>query len=245
MSNLQIFKYNGSSITFATGNGTMVNATEMAKPFGKQPYDWVKTQSANEFIDAVSVTKNIGTENLIQVKQGGACQGTWFHEDVALEFARWLSPLFAIWCNDRIKEILKNGVCNIDTIKSMSADDAILYGYGKALEKINRQSTIIRRQSKQLQEFKRRSEEEKARKAAKLLENKTEELSRIAEWIDSENDFSRCEDVVSLNDLLRMCSTFFLTNGYDDVKRKSVSKVLSEQGYKKIRKAKGIYFVLR
>jgi hypothetical protein len=28
------------------------------------------------------------------------------HEDVALEFARWLSPAFAIWCNDRIKEIL-------------------------------------------------------------------------------------------------------------------------------------------
>lgn len=28
------------------------------------------------------------------------------HEDVALEFARWLSPKFAIWCSDRIKELL-------------------------------------------------------------------------------------------------------------------------------------------
>lgn len=28
------------------------------------------------------------------------------HEDVALEFARWLSPKFAIWCNRRIKELL-------------------------------------------------------------------------------------------------------------------------------------------
>jgi len=36
-------------------------------------------------------------------------QGTWLHEDVALEFARWLSPAFAIWCNDRIKELLKHG----------------------------------------------------------------------------------------------------------------------------------------
>lgn len=32
------------------------------------------------------------------------------HEDVALEFARWLSPQFAIWCNDRIKELFKEGV---------------------------------------------------------------------------------------------------------------------------------------
>lgn len=31
------------------------------------------------------------------------------HEDVALEFARWLSPMFAIWCNDRIKELLTKG----------------------------------------------------------------------------------------------------------------------------------------
>ena len=31
-------------------------------------------------------------------------------EDVALEFARWLSPEFAIWCNDRVKELLVNGV---------------------------------------------------------------------------------------------------------------------------------------
>ena len=35
------------------------------------------------------------------------------HEDVALEFARWLSPAFAIWCNDRIKELLLNGQTNL------------------------------------------------------------------------------------------------------------------------------------
>lgn len=37
---------------------------------------------------------------LIKVFKGGmpgqAVQGTWMHEDVALEFARWLSPQFAI-----------------------------------------------------------------------------------------------------------------------------------------------------
>ena len=38
------------------------------------------------------------------------------HEDVALEFARWLSPAFAIWCNDRIKELLTKGTTSINQL---------------------------------------------------------------------------------------------------------------------------------
>lgn len=39
----KVFNYNGTDITFASDeNGLMVNATEMAKPFGKQPSDWTK-----------------------------------------------------------------------------------------------------------------------------------------------------------------------------------------------------------
>lgn len=54
------------------------------------------------------------TDMLLKI-QGGGIQGTWMHEDVALEFARWLSPAFAIWCNDRIKELLKNGSTELPT----------------------------------------------------------------------------------------------------------------------------------
>lgn len=45
------------------------------------------------------------------------------HEDVAIEFARWLSPAFAIWCNDRIKELMKYGITATETtIDSIIAD---------------------------------------------------------------------------------------------------------------------------
>ena len=37
------------------------------------------------------------------------------HEDVAIEFARWLSPAFSIWCNDKIKELLTTGKTEIKT----------------------------------------------------------------------------------------------------------------------------------
>lgn len=110
--NAQIFQYNGNPVTFHLGNGNlMANATEMAKPFGKQPSDWVRLKQTEGFITSLSAVRGIPLTELIKVRQGGNTeQGTWMHEDVALEFARWLSPEFAIWCNDRIKELLRHGI---------------------------------------------------------------------------------------------------------------------------------------
>jgi hypothetical protein len=91
----------------------------MAKSFGdaKQPKYWLRLPSTKNFLNELSKVRNSHLEesakgrnlplaDLVQIKRGGTNPGTWFHEDVALEFARWLSPAFAIWCNDRIKEIL-------------------------------------------------------------------------------------------------------------------------------------------
>lgn len=114
MSDIQIFKYNGNGVTFRKGNSVMVNATEMAKPFGKLAKDWLSNKSTKEFISTLSAVRTIPLTELVVVKQGGnGEQGTWLHEDVAVEFARWLSPAFAIWCNDRIKELLANGSISI------------------------------------------------------------------------------------------------------------------------------------
>ena len=114
----KIFSYQDAPITFRCDDGTtMVNATQMSKPFGKRPADWLRLPSTKEYSDALkrhfsSVRKSHTCENELVItvnrapSKGG---GTWMHEDVALEFARWLSPEFAIWCNDRIKELLLNG----------------------------------------------------------------------------------------------------------------------------------------
>ena len=107
----QIFQYNGNPITFYKGDNVMVNATEMAKPFGKLVGDWLRLKTTTEFTDALSADMQIPISALIQVVKGGNNeQGTWMHEDIALEFARWLSPTFAIWCNKRIKELLQYGM---------------------------------------------------------------------------------------------------------------------------------------
>lgn len=93
----------------------MVNATEMAKSFDKRPAKWLELPSTKEFLAALTAIRKSDTA-LIQTNSGGinGGGGTWMHEDVALEFARWLSPAFAIWCNDRIKELLTQGVTTIN-----------------------------------------------------------------------------------------------------------------------------------
>lgn len=115
-----MFQYNGSPITFQIGKATMINATQMAKPFSKRPAKWLELPSTKEFLSALQTIRF--SDSLIQTIEGKN-GGTWFHEDVALEFARWLSPQFAIWCNDRIKELMRYGMtATTQTIDSILAD---------------------------------------------------------------------------------------------------------------------------
>lgn len=121
----RVFAYNGTNVTFAKKNNmVMVNATQMAKQFNKVPKDWLRTNPSKEFINSLSAVRHICPTDLVRITQGGnGEQGTWMHEDVAIEFARWLSPAFAIWCNDRIKELMKYGITATETtIDSIIAD---------------------------------------------------------------------------------------------------------------------------
>lgn len=86
--------YEGFPITFENKDGKMmVNATQMAKPFGhgKEPKYWLATQAAKDFIDALSKARNLAFTDLQQVTVGApeTGGGTWFHEDVALPFAEF------------------------------------------------------------------------------------------------------------------------------------------------------------
>lgn len=108
----EIFNYNGNPITFQIGEATVVNATEMAKPFGKRPNDYLSLPTTNELIKAIT-RKSGNSENQIVTTKAGTPQfggGTWMHEDLALDFAQWFSVDFRLWCNDRIKELMRHGI---------------------------------------------------------------------------------------------------------------------------------------
>ena len=115
MNELQIFKYKGFDVTFKTINDKLyINATEMSKPFGKRPVDWIKLPTTISFLEALSIVRKSHNSDYQPVitKVGPPITGggTWYNEDTTIEFARWLSPEYSIWCNDRIKEYQKFGI---------------------------------------------------------------------------------------------------------------------------------------
>ena len=180
MNNPVVYSYKGSEISFMSGDNVMANATEMAKPFGKQPIDWLKTNQSKDYIETFSKLKFISLADLVQVIKGGNNPGTWMHEDVALEFARWLSPAFAIWCNDRIKELLKTGVATVS-----NDDEAIAY----AMQVLNRRLEESKAEKERLQEENARQGE-----TINLLTNEVKQsASKIKcfnEYISSEGTYT-------------------------------------------------------
>lgn len=145
---MQVFTYEGSPVSFnPTGENIMVNATQMAKTFGKNVRHWFENPGTHEFIETLALARGMRpmSENptsfntktlaerypeLVKVVKGGVAnkvtQGTWMHEDVAIEFARWLSPKFAIWCNDRIKELLRSGMTTVTAARNARTDDEVI-----------------------------------------------------------------------------------------------------------------------
>jgi hypothetical protein len=87
----------------------MVNATEMAKVFGKRVDVFMKTDHAQAFIEALLSTPNGGDklkfskDEIIKTNKKG---GTWMHRILALKFAAWLDPKFEVWVWLTIDKIL-------------------------------------------------------------------------------------------------------------------------------------------
>lgn len=198
-----VYDYKGSKISFANGKNVMVNATEMAKSFGKRPAKWLELPSTKEFLAALTDVRKSDFA-LIQTDKGGISGGggTWMHEDVALEFARWLSPSFAIWCNDRIKELLKYG---------MTATQPTLD------EMVNNPDLVIRMATQLKQE-----REEKARLEA---ENK-----RIIEETAPAVTFTQAVSGSASSCLIGELAKLIDQNGYP-MGEKRLFKWLRENGY--------------
>lgn len=140
--NIQIFQYNGNDIEFElTSHSVMVNATEMAKVFGKQTQSFLRNQQTVDYINACckdenyyrimrleiqedDYDKNSGNENsrfqsrkkdFVKVIKGGA-QGTWMHRVLALKFAAWLNADFELWVYMTIENLLFGAYREVDSL---------------------------------------------------------------------------------------------------------------------------------
>ena len=116
MSDVRRFNYNDQVVTFEFVDGqSMVNATQMAKPFPKKaPADFLRLSSTKSFVLALEEDyKKGGTpKEVLRIVKGGndvELQGTWMDEHLALKFAGWLAPEFEVWVYKKIRELLTTG----------------------------------------------------------------------------------------------------------------------------------------
>lgn len=87
--------------------GEMLSLTDMWKAAGadaqQAPAKWRSLPSTKAFVDHVEVTIGKSDSELFKVVNGGRQPGTWSHWQVAMAYAKYLSPEFHMWCNSVVR----------------------------------------------------------------------------------------------------------------------------------------------
>ena len=105
------FIYNEKTIDFepAGKDNVMVNATQMAKVFGKQVIAFMRNEDTKNFISECLKSENSHFLNIVQESDlvvSKQNSGTWMHRILALKFAAWLDPAFELWVFATIDKII-------------------------------------------------------------------------------------------------------------------------------------------
>lgn len=111
MNNVIPFHYKGEPVSFNTEG--WINATDVAKRFGKRPVDWLKQEETKQYVAAMAEALGLESKvsqdhfGLVRTSRGGKSPGTWLHPKLAVVFARWLDLKFAVWCDLHIDALLR------------------------------------------------------------------------------------------------------------------------------------------
>lgn len=97
--------FSGTEIQFQSDG--WFNATVAAAKFGKEAREWLKLASTKTYLEAIKRRwgdcSHVKTSKA-RVERGG---GTWLHPRLAVRFAQWLDPDFAVWCDEQIDQLLR------------------------------------------------------------------------------------------------------------------------------------------
>lgn len=125
---LVIFKFNNIEIPFSLDGGPdnlMINVTPIAKSYGKRINDWLSQQCVQEYLRKALIVTGLGGINQLVITSRSGIKGTrggggtWMHQLVVVEFARWLDAEFAVWCNQAIINVIKEGyIAHINELNS-------------------------------------------------------------------------------------------------------------------------------
>ena len=97
------------------------NLSEIAKPLGKRVDNWTRLESTKALLEAFEedpayrgilpfIDRNLRSEGTGKFVAGG---GLYAHPDIAVQFAQWCSPKFALWVSRQIRHLMEHGEVNL------------------------------------------------------------------------------------------------------------------------------------
>ena len=107
ISSLTVFDYNNQNIS--QRNDGFINMTQMCQANGKRIDIFMKTAKTKEYI---YILTNYHHEEVVYTEEG-VSGGTWGHPTLAINLARWISPEFAIWCDNHIFKLMGTGTTSL------------------------------------------------------------------------------------------------------------------------------------
>jgi hypothetical protein len=117
----------------------------MAQACGKRYHDWARLSSTKEYLEAFEASAGIPSEQLLEVNESNGTnesRGTWLHPKVALRFAQWCSPHFAVQVDCWIDELLTTGKVQLESenIQGLQLSNDLL---DKKIEMLKLQQTML------------------------------------------------------------------------------------------------------
>jgi hypothetical protein len=127
--NTQLISYkltlkNGNIFEIPTRTDAYINVTLLCKAAGKRIDNWTRLKRTQELISELSNSlRSEGVEiiHTIEGKHGG----TYYHPDLAIQLAQWLSPSFAIQVSRWIRELMLTGKVEMGKEKTSKELDNI------------------------------------------------------------------------------------------------------------------------
>lgn len=118
-------EYHGMPVLFQPDG--FINATQVAKHFGKRVGKFLETEAAKRKIIQVSEKRTLDVKQIVittygKPENGG---GTWLHPKLAVPFAMWCDDDFAWWAEEQIEKLLRGEIPGQK--KSIQAEYAELF----------------------------------------------------------------------------------------------------------------------
>lgn len=106
--------------------GEMLSLTDMWAAAGgnpsQRPVEWLRSKTVERFIQFLAEDLGIGEVGkshfgLVSVSRGGETKGSTFaHWQLAMSYAKYLSPAFHAWCNKVVRERMEGRVVSASVI---------------------------------------------------------------------------------------------------------------------------------